>query len=75
MRRTGHETKVVAETESAGRPLDGGPEQPHVELGQHVLAPDGPVVPLPLDREVDQLRPHRRWRQGLAAFAHPASVS
>ena len=37
-----------------------GTEQPRVELRQHVLAPDEPAVSLPLDREVDQLRPRRR---------------
>jgi hypothetical protein len=40
-------------------PSVAGHEQPLIELRQHVLAPDEPAMSLPLDREVDQLRPHR----------------
>jgi hypothetical protein len=52
-----------------------GPEQPLVEPRQHVLAPDEPAVPLPLDREVDQSCLHWRWVRGLTASAHRASLS
>jgi hypothetical protein len=35
------------------------PEQPFVELGQHILAPDEPAVPPAFEREVDPLRRRR----------------
>jgi hypothetical protein len=35
------------------------PEQPLVELGQHIIAPDEPAVSPPFEREVDHLRCRR----------------